>query len=153
MVGGSMVRYDIAVTTHILTEIGDIYADLGTMRWFGVNEDMRVWLAESCGITFRRMLEQPLVTEGERYTVRYRTVVTDHDTGAAVSDTGNVDMEDRSYASVIEFERWAIGQLAEMLDQFEAGHGAAPVIERRVHPALMLLRIVRSVIRGKRAGS
>jgi len=146
-----MATYDVSVTTQILDHRGDLYADLGTMRWFGVNEDMHAWLGQSCGITFRRMLEQPLVEEGERYTVRYRTVVREHDTGRIVSDTGNVDLEDRSYASVVEFERWAIEQLSEMLDKFAAGHGKASVRQRKVSPLLMMLSVIWAVIRGKRA--
>ena len=57
--------YDVSVQTLIERADGRLFADLGTMRWFGVDEDMRTWLAGSCKATAFWLMELPEALDGE----------------------------------------------------------------------------------------
>ena len=94
------------------------------MRWFGVDEDMRIWLAGSCKATAFWLMELPEVLDGESFTLRYRTVVTQGT--RVVSDTTLLSFPGLSYGDVTAFERWALRELGAMLDLFEEKHKTAP---------------------------
>ncbi len=121
--------FDIAVTTEVW-KADRLWWDGGTMRWFGVDDDVNGWLAGSCKTTAFWLLGLPEVASGESYSIRYRTVVTQD--GEVVTDTSMVQFDGLSYADVIAFQRWALAELSEMVRMFEAKHaGASITVPRR----------------------
>jgi hypothetical protein len=68
-------HFDIAVTTLLYRDDGELFADLGTMRWFGVDQEVREWLTGSCKTTAFWLMNVPEVIDGESYTLKYRTLV------------------------------------------------------------------------------
>lgn len=88
--------------------------------WYGISDDMVDWLAGSCRATAGRLVRLDEDHGPDSYTIQYRTIVTEDE--KTVSDTTLIDFVHLSYDDMIKFERWAIGQLDEMVDEFEAAH-------------------------------
>ena len=120
--------FDIAVTTEVWKD-NRLWWDGGTMRWFGVDDDVNAWLAGSCKTTAFWLLGLPEVTEGESYSIRYRTLVTAG--GEVVTDTTMVQFDGLSYADVIKFQRWALAELSDMVALFESKHAGTSVTAQR----------------------
>lgn len=134
-------RYNISVQTLIERYDGSLYADLGTMKWFGVDEEVRAWLSASCKKTAFWLIGFDKVTSGEAYTLLYRTKV-DHLNGEPVSDTGLIEFDAMSYEDVVRFERWAVEQLAELIDMLQAKHIRGPVQTKRRSKLRELIKFV-----------
>jgi hypothetical protein len=139
--------YDIAVTTLLYRDDGELFADLGTMRWFGVDEEVREWLAGSCKTTAFWLMNVPEVIDGESYTLKYRTLVTQG--SATVSDTTLLEFPGLSYADVVRFEQWALRELGEMMLLFERKHGAVSVHAEPRSKVMTTLRIAWQWLRNK----
>jgi len=133
------MAYDISVQTLIYR--GDVlFADLGTMRWFGVSEKVRWWLAGSCKTTAFWLIGLSESTRpDDDYTLKYRTRIDAN--GMVVSDTGLLEFPHLSYVDLIRFERWAVNQLTEMTDLFADEHvaTATSVRHRSKFRAIMAL--------------
>ena len=111
-------RYKVSVTTRIFNSDKTLFADLGTMIWPTVNDDMRLWLAGSCRKTAFWLVTLPEHKDG--YILMYRTLVEQDDN--VISDTGELEFEGLSYDDVIKFEHWALDELREMIELFNANH-------------------------------
>ncbi len=112
--------HDITVWTTILRPDGTVWlAD--RMQWFGVEDEVRGWLAESCRVTAIDLCGYPQ-TVGAGWTIRYRTLVE----GPSPSDTTEVDFPSIDWPGVVRFQRWALHELTEMLAIFERKHDALP---------------------------
>jgi hypothetical protein len=122
-------RYDISVETKIFRKDGSLFADFGTFRWPGVDEEIRTWFAGSCSLTARWLIALPECVDGPSYTVQYRTVIAET-SGRGKSDTTLIPFENLSYRDMIRFERWALDQLEELIALFERKQDPPPALTR-----------------------
>lgn len=90
-------------------------------QWFGVSDEVIMWLVGSCSVTASKLAALREDHGPDSYTILYRTIVTKPD-GTVASDTTLLPFEYVNYDDMVKFERWAIGQLDEMVDEFEAEH-------------------------------
>ena len=134
-------RYNISVQTLIERYDGYLYADLGTMRWFNVDEEVRSWLSASCKRTAFWLIGFDKVTSGDSYTICYRTVVTTTD-NEHISDTGLIEFDGFSYDDIVKFERFGIEQLSELLDLLQSKHVRGPVETKKRSSLRELFRLV-----------
>ncbi|MDE2457459.1 MAG: hypothetical protein KGL43_28035, partial [Burkholderiales bacterium] len=107
----SFEMYDIKVQTVITRSDGAAFWS-DEMQWFGVDDEVRNWLAGSCKTALFRLLGEPEVAEGESYTLAYRTLVSS--AGRTVSDTTLVEFPRLSYDTIADFEAWAMAELRAM---------------------------------------
>lgn len=145
-------RHNVSVQTLIFRNGGEMFADLGTMRWFGVDDDVVAWLAGSCKTTAFWLIGLPEATGTDAFTLKYRTIVTATD-GQVESDTTLVEFEGLTYADVIRFERWALHELEEMIRLFESKRSLLPAtaIKRR-SKLVAVFKLLRQWWRNKRGG-
>lgn len=137
-----MSRYDITVSTVFLRADGSLFADLGTFKWPGVSDAMRVWLAGSCRSTALRMVSLPEHAGG--YVLQYQTIVREAGTDSVISDTGLIEFAGLSYQQVLDFERFALTELSTMIDLFAAEHVGTDATPRRRSKVLTLMSWFRS---------
>lgn len=139
-------RYDISVqTTIVRTDGSPFWTD--KMRWADVDEEIRVWLAGSCKQALFRLISKPEVTEGESYTLQYRTIV--YQGTHIVSDTSLVEFPRLSYETVVEFEHWAIEELRTMLKLMTQKHVNNVASIKPRNRMLAFLSILKQVIVNK----
>ena len=139
-------RYNISVQTLLERYDGSSFYDMGTMRWFGVDEDIRAWLSASCKKTAFWLIGFDKVTEGESFTLSYRTRV-ETVAGDVVSDTGLVEFDAMSYEDVLRFEEFATGQLDELRELFKAKHENRAVVSRKRSKVLALIGLIKHYVR------
>ncbi len=131
--------YDITVQTIVTHDDGrPFWRD--TMHWSQVDDEVRDWLAGSCKTALFHMIGAPEVAAGSSYTIGYRTVVTQGNT--VVSDTTLVEFPLLSYATVVEFQRFALDALREMQALMVRKHAAPPTPVRQRNRALALLKLI-----------
>ncbi len=140
-------RFNVSVQTLIYRKDGSLFADLGTMRWQGVNQQIVEWFTASCKTTAFWLLEIPEATGDDSYTLKYRTVVSMG--GHLVSDTTLLEFENLTYFDTVRFERWALRELDELLQLFERQHVFGPEPTKRRSKVKAALSIAWQVIRNK----
>jgi hypothetical protein len=145
------MSYNLSVQTLIYRQDGTLFTDLGIMRWFGVNEDVKTWLAGSCKTTAFWLMRLPEVIEGESYTLKYRTLVTDSDTSEVVTDTTLLEFPGLSYDDITKFEYWALEQLREMIVLFKSQHGKTEYKETKRSILKTIFSLIKQYITNKRS--
>lgn len=133
-------RFDVWVTTKFYHPDGRLFCDLGTFVWPRVSDDMRVWLAGSCKKTAFWLIDLDACPGG--YTLEYHTVVRRAGEEAIYSEVGPVRLEEIAYADVLRFEKWALGELDEMIGLFAAEHDAPPLPTKRRSKLRTILQVV-----------
>ena len=140
------MRYDITVQTIVTRDDGrPFWRD--EMQWFGVDDEVRDWLAGSCKTALFRMIGQPEVIDGPAYTVAYRTLVVRD--GVVVSDTTLVEFPRLSYETVIDFQRFALDELREMQKMMVKKRTNSPASTRPRNRMAALLGLLRQVSRNR----
>ena len=130
------MRYTITVTSQVI-EIDRGGVDEWSfwedrMRWHRVSESTVSWFADSCKAAVGWYATRPAVTDLHWYNVRYSTVIIGDDDVEHPGTVRGAELCNLSYADVCGFQRFALEQLGELIEYFEARHaGPAPTIRRR----------------------
>lgn len=144
-----MAVYNVSVSTIVTRSDGrQFWQD--EMRWFGVDAEVRDWLAGSCKTALFKLIGEAEVASGPSYTLAYRTVVLQGE--QVVSDTTLVEFQKMSYATVVAFQQFALDELREMQKLMIAKHNKPGEPVRRRNKAKALLAVIfQAIYNGIRA--
>lgn len=135
--------YNVTVYTVITHSDGTPFWK-DEMYWHSLDEEVRQWLSASCKLALFKLIGVPEVTEGDSYTIAYRTVVKQGET--LLSDTSLVEFPKLSYESVVQFQEFAMSELKEMLSLLVRKHDSIPVTTKPRNKALTLVSTIWQVL-------
>lgn len=106
--------YDITVLTLISQGTKPHAKD--EITFYGVGETTRDFIAGSCKSTLFKLMKFPEDTTNDAWNLKYRTVVRIAGSEKIVSDTKLITFPGMDGSSILEFKRWAIKELQEIVD-------------------------------------
>lgn len=98
------------------------------MNWWGVDQETVDWFTGSCKAALSWFVNYPEPTSTDDcYEVTYSTVIEDAEGNKMAGTVPNAELGPLDYKGVCEFQRFALGQLQELIQFFEDRKGKVSV--------------------------
>jgi len=132
--------YDITVLTLISQGKRPHVRD--EITFYGVGENVRRTIADSCKATLFKLIKFNESTEPDAWHLKYRTLVKEAGKHSVVSDSRMITFPAMDGPSMLEFKQWAIQQLRETTDAVNAEIEQGPVATKKRNKLLALLKML-----------
>jgi hypothetical protein len=118
------------------------------MRWYRVDQDVIDWFTGSCKAALSWFVNYPEpVASDDYFQVVYSTRITDAKGNELPGTVPKAELGPLDYKGVCDFQRFALGQLSELIDFFEARKGAPTAPTKRRSKLKTLGKLVWGAIR------